>query len=501
MFTVKPDTVKQADSTAVSKYGISALTLMQCAAKNATEYIIADISQKSKIVLLCGKGNNGGDGYEIARLLSLKKHSVCVVNVFDTPPTTQEALNCYNAYIQTGSPIINAQNAKEYILKADVIIDAVFGVGFYGKIDKQSPCHEIFELANSVNAFKIAIDTPSGINCENGTVSGIAFKADLTITISLYKTGLFSYPAKSYCGKIQLCEICFPNELLQSLPVHAIIPDDKYISDTLPQRPAESHKGTFGKLTLFCGSPLMTGAPFLACMGALRTGAGLVTLASDEKTLKILQSRLTEPIFFDIGNLDDENLERLIKQCDSSSAVLVGCGLGHNKALCNAVLHIIKNTTSKLIIDADGINALCDNINILREAKQTPVITPHPAEFSRISGKSISDIQAFRIDCAKNFSQEYGCITVLKGAGTVVASPDGRLALNTTGNPGLAKGGSGDVLAGVIASLICQGTNSFDASVCGAYLHGKAADILEKQISQYGFLPSDLPLCIAKLLP
>ncbi len=502
MYTVLPDTIKLADTLAVQQYGISPLTLMKSAANSALQYIYPHLSQNSVITILCGKGNNGGDGYEIAHILANDGYDVGIVNVFDTPPETDEALSCYNSCISQGIAFINVQNSSERIKNSSIIVDAVFGVGFRGSIEYDSVCGKLFKMCDESSAFKIAIDTPSGINSADGTVQACAFKAHLTIAISLIKTGLVTYPAKMYCNDVVKADICFPEELIKSLPTDALLADDEYISNTIPKRNADSHKGTYGKLTMICGSPLMTGAPYLACMAALRTGAGLVTMASDSKTLSVLQNRLTECVFYDIKDISDsENLQQLLSLCDSSNAVLLGCGLGNSPQIQQAVRYIIKNTKSKLIIDADGINALKGHINILREAKQVPVITPHPAEFSRICGESVEQIQSNRLNCTKSFSREYNCITILKGACTVICSPDGKTAINTTGNPGLSKGGSGDVLAGAVSSFICQGIETFDACVCAVYLHGKSADILSQTISQYGLLPSDLPLGIAKLLP
>jgi len=302
-------------------------------------------------------------------------------------------------------------------------------------------------------------------------------------------------------GKIVLCDIGFPKELAENLPKHALIPDDEYLKEVIPKRHSNSHKGSYGKLLLFCASPSMTGAGYLSCMGALRSGCGLVNIASDDYTISLLQQKLNEPIFSRVDISSSNGLDNLVQLADSSSAVLCGCGLGNNENTKKAVFRLIKNVDSPLLLDADGINVLCENINILKEAKHTPIITPHPAEFARLIGKTTDEVQSDRINLAVNFAKEYGCITVLKGASTVIASPDGRFAVNIAGNAGLAKGGSGDVLAGICAGLLCQCINAFDAAVAGVYLHAKAADILKERIGEYGLLPSDIPLEAAKLLP
>ena len=502
MYSFLPKAIKTADALASGKYGIPELTLMKNAARRSLDFIYPHIKQTSRITVLCGKGNNAGDGYEIAFLLLKKWYDVCVVNVLGAFPSSDSAKSCFSSYTDAGGTILGIDECNDRISCSDVIIDAIFGIGFCGNIETDSVCGDIIEKANRANAFRIAIDTPSGVNCNDGTISSATFRADLTVVISLIKTGLLSYPARECCGELKTADIGFPKELIAELERDALIPDDEYIKNTLPKRKRSSHKGDFGKLLMLCGSRLMTGAPYLCASAALRTGAGLITVAADEKTLGVLQARLTEPVFSLIENIGSEkSLDELIRLCDASSAVLIGCGLGKSPEITKTVLHIIKNTKSRLIIDADGINALSENINVVKEAKQTPILTPHPLEFSRITGKTTAEIQSSRITCAKEFSLKYSCVTVLKGAATVICGPDGRLAVNTTGNAGLAKGGSGDVLAGVVSSFVCQGLSAFDAAVSAVYLHGKAADILREQISEYGLLPSDLPLAIAKLLP
>lgn len=498
MYTLSPKTIKEADALAASKYGISELTLMKTAAKSCHRYIYPLITKNDRIAILCGKGNNGGDGYEIASLLKNDEFDITVINVFDTVPVTDTAKRVYDDCLENGVKVLGFSEYEKVLSGSTVIIDAVFGVGFYGCIEEDSDFGKLFSLCNSLNVLKIAIDTPSGINSGDGTCSGIAFNADHTITMAYIKTGMVSYPAKKHCGNIMIADIGYPKELCDEILKDAIIPDDDYIKNVIPKRSADSHKGTYGRLLMYCGCRNMTGAAILSAKAALRSGAGLVNIARDEATIRILQSQLTEPIFSPLSE-DSEN--ELLSLSDKATSVLTGCGLGTSEHDKNVLYSLIKNVNCNLIIDADGINLICENKIILKEAKKPPILTPHPLEFSRLSGKTVTEIQRDRINCAKSFAKEYGCIVVLKGASTVIASPDGRLAVNTSGNPGLAKGGSGDVLAGVISSLCAEGLPPFESAVCGVYLHGKAADILKETIGEYGMLPSDLPLEIAKLLP
>lgn len=493
--------IKVADTLAGEKYGLSELTLMKNAARACFDEIYKEISTKDKIVILCGKGNNGGDGYELARILKKEWFDVCCINVFGEAPCTQTAKTVYESCKNDGVEIFAIDRAQELTANANVIIDAVFGVGFKGSIEGTSDLGYLIELCNEKEAKRIAIDVPSGVDSGNASVMGIAFCAHLTLTLAFYKTGTLTYPAKEYCGEIRLLKIGFPKELEDDIPKDALIPDDEYLKSAIPKRLSNTHKGTYGRLLMFCASEFMTGAGVLAAKAALRCGTGLVQIARNKETLKILQQHLIEPVFTPCDVSAEDGIELLLKESQRATAVLTGCGLGTDENDKRAVFSLIKDCPSPLIIDADGINALSSNILILKEAKRTAILTPHPLEFSRLIGKSVSEVQDNRISLARSFAKEYGAVLVLKGARTVIAGPDGRLAICTNGGPGLAKGGSGDVLAGVISAFRALGMSAFDSAVCGVYLHARAGDILTDRISASGFLPSDLPLAIGRLLP
>ena len=499
MFTVSPETIKYADALAVEKYGISELTLMKTAASECYNAICERICKSDKIVILCGKGNNGGDGYELSGIFSSFGFDVTVINFFDCEPNTETAKTVYRDAIAKSVRFVSFSDWKETLTHADVIIDALFGVGFYGKIEKNSEIGRMIDFCNSLSAKRIAIDTPSGINSKDGRAEGLVFTADFTVTMAYIKTGMLSYPARDFCGEIIVADIGYPFELCEEIPKDAFVADDEYLKTVIPKRKPNTHKGSYGRLLMYCGCETMTGAAILAASAALRTGAGLVNIARDRKTLKILQNHLIEPIFSPID--EGNECKDVLCLSDKASAILIGCGMGNAQCDKEVLYSLIKNANCNIIIDADGINLLCENKLILKEAKKTPILTPHPLEFARLIGKTASEVQSDRINLAKDFAKEYGVIVVLKGANTLIASPDGRLAINTSGNPGLSKGGSGDVLAGFISSFSCQGLSAFDSAVLGVYLHGKSADLLAGEIGEYGLLPSDLPLAAAKLLP
>ncbi len=501
MVAVLPEVMKKIDANTVEKCNISFKKLMSNAAKAVFDTVIKAIDPKEKCVILCGKGNNGGDGYALAALLKEYGCPTVCINVFNCRPLSEEGKFFADKFVDNGGVITSCLNEIDDLLSGDVIFDCILGTGFDRSIDTDSDIYSVIDHANrNKSALKIAVDIPSGVNGKDGTVNGICFNADITVTLAAPKPGLFSYPGRQHCGEIIVADIGIPKEIINSFGHNIFITDDKFVSDTLPVRPNNSHKGTFGNLLALCGSINMTGAPTLAAMGALRSGVGLFTQVADSQTLKILQTKLTEPVFMSIDYHDSKDIGKLIEKSKKHSAFLVGCGLGDNQTLPSLMKKIICECDCRIIIDGDGINALSSNINILKEANIPPVITPHPLEFSRVSGHTVKEINDNRLNVAKDFAKHYNCIVVLKGAGTVIASPDGRAFINPTGNSALAKGGTGDVLAGVIASFCAQGIDGFSAAVCGVYLHGKAGDILSEKYSHYGVIAGDLPLEIAKLL-
>lgn len=499
MYTLSPETIKYADALAVEKYNIPDIQLMKNAAKSCFDYICARISKDDNVLILCGKGNNGGDGYEIAHLLKNGGYFVRVINVFNCLPVTETSKEVFDGCKNAKVDILPFSSWQEELKKADVVIDALFGVGFYGCISTDSDIGKMLSLCNECQVKRIAIDTPSGINSADGRVEDVAFRADFTITMAYIKTGMISYPAREYCGDILVADIGYPAPLCEEIKKDALIPDDEYVKSAIPTRKPNTHKGSYGRLLMYCASENMTGAGVLAAKAALRSGVGLLNIARNEKTIRILQNHLIEPIFSCID--ENDKCGQVLSLAEKATAVLIGCGLGTHEIDKDALLSLIKNAKCNLIIDADGINLLSENTLILKEADKTPILTPHPLEFARLSGKTISEVQQNRINLARDFAKEHGCVLVLKGASTVIASPDGRIAVNTSGNPGLSKGGSGDVLAGLIASFTAQGISPFDSAVLGVYLHGKAADNLSKTVSEYGLLPSDLPMEIARMLP
>ena len=400
----------------------------------------------------------------------------------------------------TGIDIIRYDNnlsaVKPYIDNADIIVDAVFGTGFSGALSQ--PLSDLAKIVNSAEAKTVAIDVPSGTNCDSASAEGTVFKADITVAISAYKPIHILKPFNSYCGKIIVADIGITDEDFQNIDsIVCFTLDSKDVRKKLPKRKPISNKGTYGRALCVCGSMRMTGAATLAAGGALRTGAGLVTAAFPQAAYPAIAPKLTEPLLLPLdSNLDGtfafSAFSGIAENAKNSTAVLIGCGLGFNKDTTRLVHSAVREIKTPMIIDADGINALSTNIDILKEAQAPVILTPHPGEMSRICGKSVAEIIANPVAIAYEFAQKYGVTLVLKGANTVVCGTGDDIYINATGNAGLAKGGSGDLLAGMIVSLVAQGMKPFDASVCAVYLHGLAADVVAERTSMRGMLPSDV---------
>ncbi len=477
--------------------------LMARAARGMYEALRQTDIDGKRLAFLCGGGNNAGDGYALASLFTrVGFPTVCLIQD-DIIPTREPAYTFYKKYLAAGGKVLNRPEDIYYeLLHADVIIDAVFGIGFHGELDECEPMTDYIRFANERKALRVALDVPSGVSADDGKVGTTAFCADRTLTVTACKPGLVSYPGRAYAGDVTLISIGIPSEMLENKKTSFLLPDDEYVRYVLPERLPDAHKGDHGKVLCVCGSPVMTGAAVLSAKAAVRAGAGLVTVASEKPVTDCVAAHLAEPVYRVIDWTDQAALSSLCDDADHFSAILVGCGLGVSNAKRDFVLRLLREAKTQIVLDADGINLLRGHIHVLKEAFRPPILTPHPGEFARLTGKDAALVNADRITNALAFSKENRCITVLKGASTLITDHNGRLAVNTTGTPGLAKGGSGDVLAGLIAGLAANvRVKAFEAAVCGAYLHGKAAERTQSALSAYGMIPSDLFTELAKLLP
>lgn len=446
-------------------------------------------------VVICGRGNNGGDGLEIVSEIIGAGGTAVALYAVDFP-SGDTARKCFSEY-EDSLPVAlythKEEIAKSVLKGADVIVDCVFGTGFHGELEEK--LSDLFRFVNNeCGALKFSVDVPSGVNADSGEICGNAFMPHVTYALGAIKRGMLSHPCFEACGNIVLLDIGIAPECYTEY--EAVLTDES-ILEKQPPRPKNSNKGTFGKLLNISGCGEFPGAALLSSKAAMRAGTGLVTLATPKRVINAVAAGIPETVYLPLDQdidaiMDKSAAETLREPLENADACAIGCGIGNNINTRFVTEFVLANGDCPLILDADGINSICDNINVLKDNRHPIVLTPHPGEFMRMTGLSVEQIQHNRLQLAKTFAKESGCVLLLKGVNTVIASPDGRAFVNTTGNSALAKGGSGDVLTGIIAGLLAQGADPFDAAVLGAYLHGKCADELVKKASPAGIIPGDI---------
>ncbi len=474
--------MKSLDQQATSEFKIPSQLLMENAGRGLVDQIEQKIGPVAglKIAILCGSGNNGGDGLVAARHLRLRGAEAIVYLLVDSPSSEEMA---------------------QTLASSDLIIDALLGTGLSRPVD--SHYRKIIETINAVREESdipvISVDIPSGISADTGEILGVAVHADYTFTMGLPKRGLFLGEGLEHRGQWDIVDIGFPNELIDraEIKVHLIGPADIAFS---PRR-LGSHKGDFGHLLIIAGSRGKVGAAAMTALSALRSGAGLVTVALPE-SIDSIASTVMEAMTLPLsetkeGTLSLTSEKTILNAMEGKEALVIGPGLSQQEETIRLVLNLIGQTQLPIVIDADGINALASDLSVLKRPNRGAIIlTPHPGEMGRLLGISAQAVQKDRIEIATRFASEWNVILVLKGAHTVIAAPDRSVFLSNTGNPGMATAGTGDVLAGMIGALLAQGILPISAACWGVVLHGLAGDIAVKTIGEVSLMATDL---IAKI--
>ena len=473
------DQCSEMDRNTINNIGIPEIVLME----NAASEVYKKVNDKAEsFLILCGKGNKGGDGLALARKLIVKGKKVKVY-IISKDNNFTESFKC-NLDI-----LINISNGENIIFikceediddkfisdlkNYDFIVDAIFGVGLNKNICGMF--ENVIEKINKYGRYIAAIDVPSGLNCDPGAVMGISVKADKTYTFEAIKKGFLNYNAFEYIGNVEILNIGIPNNIKQDLgKVINILEEDEY-RDLVPKRRLYDHKGNYGRAIIVAGNSGFTGAAFITTECTVRAGAGLTTLVCSSKEVQnVLENKLIEAMTVTI---DDERIVDIIKNADT---IAFGPGMGTGVYQYNILKKIISMSRCPIIIDADGINILADNKDLLSELKGRCIITPHPGEMARFINKKISDIEADRIAIAEKTAEEYGIIILLKGYNTIIT--DGKKTyINPTGNSKMASGGMGDALTGIINAFVSQGMNLMDSALISAYIHGKIADDLSSE--------------------
>lgn len=496
--------IPKIDEYSSTVLGISVLELMNRSGAAIERAVRNRVREGAHVVILAGKGNNGGDAYAAATKL-MGDYDVLIYDVFSNGQKSSEGRHFRELYISLGGVLKNFEHKKEYtdsIRNADCIIDGVFGTGFHGEMPEFVRPIAI-AIRESVGAYKIAVDVPLGINADDGSVSDFAITVGATVELSYIKPGIVSYPARAYVGEIIYDDLGLPfDRISEEFNFKYNTVDAQWVRDNLPHREANSNKGTFGKLLLITGSERYRGAAYLTSEAALRGGAGLVSYLGCPALVSELMQKYPEIVYNETQSEDEGTVSLALSLSAKHSATLIGSGSSNSPLTARLTRELLSMEGAALILDADAINSLAegvsDSASLIKESKRMVILTPHPLEFARLIGSDVKTVQANRLSLSKKFAKENSCIVVLKGAGTIVT--DGtNTYINTSGSSALSKAGSGDVLAGLIASLVAMGkTEPIKAAALAVYYHGIAGDSLAEGLSSFGVMPSDLPLEIAR---
>ena len=500
MYITDVETTRRMDQRAMDEYGIPGILLLDNAAMAVKRHL--DL-EKDYYVVVCGTGNNGGDGLALALKLTNLRKEVDVFLVSENKEPHGDAKIFYDIVMKTGVSleIISDEDHLwsfiEALKDSDVVIDALLGTGISGVV---SPLYSaVIDSMNDFSPKIVSVDVPSGLSADTGVPMPVAVFAHKTVTFETIKKGLITYSALPYVGELAVEPIGIPEDLLKKEAGSVYFTDQSAAKRMIPERKITGHKNHYGRVLVVAGSRGFTGAAMLSSEAALATGSGLVTLCSYDETMEILVPRLTE-----IMSLYEEDLEEGVKKAD---IVAFGPGLGNSEETFQLLLRVIKTlqeegkSDTTLVIDADGLNALEGRTEILKPLCFRVVLTPHPGEMARLTGKSVKEIEEDRVGTAKRFAEEHGVTLVLKGYHTVVT--DGSTVhINSTGSSAMAQGGMGDVLTGIIASLSGQGLLPLEAAILGTYIHGCIGDqlALERYSVKASEIIENIPFYMKKLL-
>ncbi len=494
--------MRQIDEAAMNVCAIPGIVLMENAALSCVNEIkntLTTIKDK-RFSVFCGNGNNGGDGFAIARHL-INNGALVDVYTLSENSFKGDALTNFRILRNMNAHIVNIDsnfNFATTIPLCDMVIDAILGTGIKGALKDEYAW--VIDNINTYSGYTLSVDVPSGINSDTGEVCTTCIKANKTVTLAHYKVGLLMYPAADFTGEIKCVDISIPDYISNSVGATIDIIDNELFIQNMPKRRNNSHKGDYGKLLIVGASKGLTGAAYLSSQAAMLCGNGLVTLAIPDCVNDILEAKTTETMTFPLKSIDGhiayDCADDILEKAKNCNAILIGPGMGTSDDAQKLVEKLILTSTIPLILDADAINCIAKNINILNNSKSNITLTPHSVEFSRLTRLSLNEIEKNRVKASYDFATKYGVTLILKGSRTIVTSKDGMQYINITGNPGLATGGSGDILAGMVASFISRGVNSHIACAMAVYLHGICGDVASSKYGEESVIASSILNCI-----
>ena len=495
--------MREIDRIAIEEVGIPGPVLMENAGRRIVDVLLIRFPrvERERVVVVAGRGNNGGDGLVVARhLRNGGANPVVLLLAAKEEVRGDAALNLAVAEksgvdVRDASTDLCWKKVRPVLAEATVIVDAVFGTGL------TKPAEGLFAAAiediNKASGFKIAVDIPSGLSADTFKIIGPAVRADLTVTMAAPKIAHIFPPAEEFVGDLVCADIGMPPSLFENESLRLEMVERKAVSPFFRKRKRDAHKGTYGHVFLLSGSLGKTGAAVMAAKAAYRTGAGLVTVGTPAGCVPVIAKSMvelmTEPLAeTEAKTLSREALPRIMSLLEGKSATVIGPGISTHPSTAELVRGLIPKLTIPAVIDADGLNNLAENPSLLKKASVPLVLTPHPGEFARLTGRTTQEVLEGRLEIVPRFAREHGLYLVLKGYRTLIAAPDGRVFVNPTGNPGMATGGSGDVLSGMIASFIGQEPDFLAAILAAIYLHGLSGDLAAARLSERALIAGDL---------
>ncbi|HYD50167.1 MAG TPA: NAD(P)H-hydrate dehydratase [Terriglobales bacterium] len=501
MILVSRAEMRELDRLTIERYGTPGYTLMKRAAEGATDMLLQVFPhvRGRKVVILAGKGNNGGDGMIVARLLRRHRVKAEVVLLARRDEVAGDAAQAMRAYVAARGTLIEASGPNAVaevaarIEGAALLVDALFGTGLNAPL--AGTFQNVVELANASGIPVFAIDIPSGLDADRGVALGTAIQAEATATFGFAKIGQVIFPAARSVGVLGVVDIGIAPAAVDEVRPRARWLDADAARALMPHRAPDTHKGGTGHVLVIAGSRGHSGAALMCAHAACRGGAGLTTLAGPASLNTVFSLGRPEVMTATLPDRDGRitfDAKSLRAMLAGKDAVCIGPGLGTHAAAKKTVELILRESNVPVLLDADALTIVSASLRLLRYARGPMVLTPHPGEMARLLGVSAAEVQLDRVTHARQFAEEHGCVLVLKGARTVIAAPDGQVTINASGNPGMATGGMGDALSGLIAALLAQGLSTGDAAALGVYLHGAVADHLASGRGPIGLLASDV---------
>jgi ADP-dependent NAD(P)H-hydrate dehydratase / NAD(P)H-hydrate epimerase len=503
MYLVTADDMREMDRRTIENFGIPGIILMENAGRGAARVLFEkfeDLKEK-RVGVVAGRGNNGGDGFVIARYLAQRGIRTTVYLLAKKDMVKGDAAANLLLLEPLQIPVIELPDPQAFSTREmsfqheQIWVDAILGTGL--KSDVKDYFKMVIETINHTGRPVFAVDIPSGLNSDTGRPCGACIRAKATATFAFPKIGHLLTPGASYTGSLDIIDIGIPAHIADQVDPRQSLLVTEIIRKYFEPRAPDAHKGDTGHLIVAAGAPGKTGAAAMTAISAMRSGAGLVTLCVPNSLNQVLEAQVLEAMTFPLAETGDgvlkaSSYDDMIPLLADKKCLAVGPGIGTAEDTKKFIHRVIRETTIPIVIDADGLNCLAENVNLLKDLKTPAILTPHPGEMARLWGTSTADVQKDRIGCARRFAEEFNVHVVLKGAGTVIAQPDGRVFINPTGNPGMASGGMGDVLTGMIAGFVVQGFPIEAAIQAGVFLHGAAADALERNYGPVGYLASDV---------